>query len=104
MTNVDDVDRPDQSMIKDAPIEAWGRYFVPASLNKLVSRKWRFFLIPAIFGYLYNFIFALLAANFYSDWDRKLDCTGLGFDAVEENSAVFDTAITLLFVYHFIEW
>ena len=86
----------------------WSGYFTPASLNKLVSRKWRFFVIPVIASYLYNFIFALLAANFYSDWDRKLSCVDGSFDvseaAVEAASSVYDTVLVMLFLYHFIEW
>uniref|UniRef100_A0A7S3X8K9 Uncharacterized protein n=1 Tax=Strombidinopsis acuminata TaxID=141414 RepID=A0A7S3X8K9_9SPIT len=77
----------------------------PAQLNKLITAKWRFFIVPSIVGYLYNFIFCLLAANFYSDWDRKLSCSGDGsITNPEENAATFDTILTLLFVFHFIEW
>lgn len=87
----------------------WKEYFRPANVTKLLHKK--FGLFSAVVGvyYLTQFVACVSAVNMYSDATRNAQCidandvNDLGVTG-DEASAVMDPAITLLAIYHIIEW
>jgi len=68
---------------------------------KILATKWVHFTCLGGFTYFYHFAWTVAGVDNYCDYTRELSC---GTKSGEEASAVLDTAIALVTVFHMIEW
>ena len=94
---------PDAPPTKEASeeqieVQPWKEYFRPATATKILNG--RFYTFSAIIGvyYLLQFICCICTAAYYSDYERSNPCT------VGEETALFDTPLLLLAIFHIFEW
>lgn len=93
----------------EEPIMDWKMYFYPEHVTVLMNRKMLIFSILGGLYYCVQFAACCASVNFYSDASRKASCVDIADPSKppvvgEEASAIMDSAILMLGIYHIIEW
>ena len=73
-------------------------------MSKIIGNRKLIFGTWGLFGYIGQFILIVAVINVYSDADRFSKCPGINPLDLDAHSAVYDTALKLLGIYHIIEW
>lgn len=96
----------DEEHVEPPPANSpWKTYFQPQWATMILSRSKLIYLPLVFFKYGMEFAFCVAVVNFYSDIDRTTPCKLVGPLADSGNaSAVFDSPLFLLGIYHIIEW
>lgn len=74
------------------------------NITKIMGNRKKIFASYGLIGYIGHFFLIVSALNLYSDGDRFISCGTSTAEGREESSAVYDTALMLLSIYHIIEW
>lgn len=93
----------------EEPQMDWIKYFAPEDVTVIMNRKFKTFTAIVGVYYLLQFFASISAVNLYSDISRNGECSWGPEDSKtvvvgEEASAVMDTPILLLAIYHIVEW
>ena len=96
----------DEEKVEPPPVNSpWSVYFSPAISTQVLSKSKAIYLPLMFLKYGMEFAFCVAIVNFYSDIDRTTPCKLVGPLADSGNaSAVFDSPLFLLGIYHIIEW
>jgi len=71
-------------------------------MHDILQNRWGLFFTLSFFVYAYHFVSVIFGMNQYVNWMRFAGCEGAS--DFKEASAVFDTAIFLVLIFHIIEW
>jgi hypothetical protein len=71
-------------------------------LFKIISQKWGTFCLLCAPIYIYHLLWTIAGINAYADYTRENVCGNA--QTKEAASAVFDTAIAMVSMWHMIEW
>lgn len=71
---------------------------------KIISTKWGVFTIIGGFVYCYHLIFTIAGVNNYTDITRMEKCTDNSQLSKDEISAIMDTPIAIVTIFHMAEW
>lgn len=80
----------------------FGWYIKPEATHEILQKRWGLFFLLALPVYFYHFINVVLGLDMFCHWTRFQGCVGAG--DFKEASAVYDTAICLVCIFHIIEW
>jgi len=83
------------------PVQDFKYYLKPEVSYKILATKWVHFTCLGGFTYFYHFAWTVAGVDNYCDYTRLLTC---GAKIGDDASAVLDTAIALVTVFHMIEW
>jgi hypothetical protein len=73
-----------------------------AASFKIIETKWISFSLIAGLIYLYHLIWTMYGVNQFSSQSREITCGSA--TTKEDASAVYDTAIALVTIFHMIDW
>ena len=77
-------------------------YCKPENMHEILQKRWGLFFILSSLVYSYHFVSIILGMNQYVHYSRFLTCgDALTFDTA---SAVYDSALMVVLVFHIIEW
>ena len=94
-------------------MQGFNYYLKPAVTYKIVTTRWGLFTILSACCYLYELVWTIAGVNNYTDITRTFPCGTVASKAVKNldpkevvkaASAVYDTPILLITVWHMIEW
>ena len=105
MDHTKDGEEEDQRVPPPAQGSPWKTYLKPYWLTKLMTNTKKVYAPVVTFWYLAQFIGCVATVNLYGDVDRLNPCALTGSLAnPEEASKVYDLPLTLMAIYHMIEW
>ena len=104
--NVDEAPEQSGDEKKELTILTWPQYYKPANMQQLLTKRWKLTTGPIFLYYIIQFIMCVGACNFFSDTTRTNTCTLKDGSLLEneEASAVFDTSLRLVTIWHIAEW
>ena len=83
------------------PIQAFPYYLKHEVSYKILATKWVLFTCLGGFTYFYHFAWTVTGVDNFCDYTRNNAC---GDKSGDDASAILDTAIALVTVFHMIEW
>ena len=91
--------------IREQPPKPWMHYFRAEVMSLLLHKKFGLFGMLIGFYYTVQFVMCVSVCNFYSDVSRYYICQkGDQLIRGDDASAVYDTALYLVGIFHIIEW
>ena len=88
---------------KVSEVQSWGHYMAPSNMTKITSNRKAIFGTWCLITYIGQFLLIVMCINDYSDGDRHIKCGSYPKDG-KGPTAVYDTALLVLAIYHLIEW
>ena len=82
--------------------ETLKEFLKPTELHVVLEKRWGLFTILAGIVYSYHLVWTITGVDAFTDISRFNKC-GDATNA-DESSAIFDTALGLVAVFHMIEW
>jgi len=71
-------------------------------MSIILDKRWGLFFLLSLFPYAYHFVSIIIGMDKFVHWSRFSTCVGAeDFTAA---TAVFDTALVVVLVFHIIEW
>jgi len=71
-------------------------------MHELLQKRWGTFFLLSCLPYAYHFVSIIIGMDKFVHWSRFTGCEGAAdFEAA---TAVFDTALVVVLVFHIIEW
>jgi hypothetical protein len=104
--NIDELNEEEDQTLKQ--IQPFKFYATNTAVTqKILETRWGQFTMILAVVYVYHLCWAMAGVNMFSNDTRNIVCgsvKGSGFEAAQKASAIFDTAIVLVTIFHMIDW
>lgn len=105
--NTNEIDPPfnrggdDEGEEKEGP-KLFSDYCKPECMHEILQKRWGIFFLFSTLVYIYHFLSIIIGMDKYVHYSRFTGCKDT--TSFKDASAVFDTALLLVLIFHIIEW